>query len=310
MKHSFWLIIIIIAFFSAVPAYAAENNITPPPPMIIAHRGGPSNWPPNTICAIRKDLQEGVDAIEIDVQISRDGDLVLYHPEDLAEQTTASGNVADKNTAELATLDTTAKYKGPKDYQTACKSEELRIPKLTDVLQRFPDTEFFIDLKSLPAEPLVRTIARKVPKAELKRLIFYSTNQEHLSALDKYIPRASHFENRAKTFDRLMTYAGTHQCTLPDKTEYVGFELFRDLDICEKFKLGGNCFKTSFEMWSQGSMACTKTITNSAKVILFGIDTPEAYEKALQLGAYGVYSNDPKTLLEYRTKRRSQTMRD
>jgi hypothetical protein len=81
---------------------------------------------------------------------------------------------------------------------------------------------------------------------------------------------------------------------------YVGFELFRDLDICEKFKLGGNCYKTPFEMWSQESMECTRTMTSSAKVILFGVDTPEAYEKARQLGAYGVYSNDPNALLEYR----------
>lgn len=276
--------------------------MAPPLPKIIAHRGGPTNWPPNTICAVRKDLEAGADAIEIDVQVSRDGDVVLYHPEDLSEQTAASGKVADKTTLELINLDSTAKYKGSSEYQQSCTPEELKIAKLTEVLQKFPNTTFFIDLKSLPAEPLVKALANQIPKADLKRLVFYSTNAEHLVALDKYLPQAVYFEDRAKTFDRLVTYAGTHQCTLPNKASYVGFELFRELEICEKFKLGGNCRKTPFEMWSHESMGCTDTMTSSAKVILFGIDTTEAYEKARQLGAYAVYSNNPKGLLEYRSK--------
>lgn len=300
MKKLLLLIGIVIGVLPAV--YAKEIKMAPPLPKIIAHRGGPANWPPNTICAARKALEAGVDAIELDVQVSRDDDVVLYHPDDLSDQTASSGKVADKTTLELTDLGSAAKYQGPPDYQKACASEELKIAKLTDVLQKFPNATFVIDLKSLPAEPLVKALARQVPKDDLKRLVFYSTNTEHLVALDKYLPQAVHFEARAKTFDRLVTYAGTHQCTLPNKASYVGFELFRDLEICEKFKLGGNCRKTPFEMWSRESMDCTATMTSSAKVILFGVDTPEAYEKARQLGAHAVYSNNPKALLKYRSK--------
>ena len=274
--------------------------MTTPYPKIIAHRGGPDNWPANTICAFRKDLEAGVDAIELDVQITKDGIVVVYHPDDLAEQTTTSGRVADKTTVELTALDVSTKYKGPLEYQKACTSDELRIPKLTDVLKRFPKANFIVDLKSLPAEPLIKAIARDVPKTDLKRLTFYSTNSEHMTALAKYIPQASRFENRATTFDRLITYASDRTCTLPSKASHVGFELFRELEICEKFKLGGNCRKTSFEMWSHGSMSCTKNMVGSAKIVFFGIDTPDAYKKAWQLGAYGVYSNNPKALIEFR----------
>lgn len=294
-----------MAVFSAVHIAAAsqnqkENTMTLPLPKIIAHRGGPNDWPPNTVCAFRKDMEAGVDAIELDVQVTKDNVVVLFHPEDLSEQTNVAGKIADKTAAEVTALDASAKYKGPADFQQACTPNELKIPKLTDVLNRFPNTTFFVDLKSLPAEPLVKAIARDVPKKDFRHIIFYSTNAEHIVTVEKYLPQAPHFEERATTFNRLITFAGTHQCTLPNKASYVGFELSRDLDICEKFKLGGNCFKTSFEMWSPESFSCSENMTQSAKIIFFGIDTPEAYEQAWSLGAYGVYSNSPKALIEWK----------
>ncbi len=293
------------SFFVAILlAWHASAFGAHPLPKIIAHRGGPNNWPPNTVCAFKNDIKNGVDAIELDIQVTKDGEVVLYHPEDLQEQTSVAGKIADKTAAEVTSIDSSLKYKGPTDYRTACTPEELRIPKLVDILKQFPKTTFIIDLKSLPAEPLVKALARDVPKADLARLTFYSTNAEHLLALDKYLPQAHHFEDRAQTFDRLISLSGTHKCTVPNKTPYVGFELFRELEICEKFKLGGNCWKTPFEMWTPESIQCTASMTEGAKVILFGIDTVEAYQKAWQLGAYGVYSNNPNALIEFRAANR------
>lgn len=277
--------------------YSAMAN---PLPKIIAHRGGQDNWPPNTACAFKNNIQAGVDAIELDVQVTKDGMVVLYHPEDLKDQTTTTGKIADKTAAEVTALDSTRNYTGPKDYLTQCTPDEVKIPTLVGILKQFPTTTFVIDLKSLPAEPLVQAIAREVPKADLKRITFYSTNKEHLDAVAKLLPNATRFEERTKTFDRLLASAGANQCTIPNKSSYVGFELVRELNICEKFKLGDNCFKTPFQMWTPSSVACTEQMTQSAKIILFGIDTPDAYKKAWELGAYGVYSNNPKALLKYR----------
>lgn len=279
-----------------------EGGMALPLPKIIAHRGGPDNWPPNTLCAMRHDLDAGTDAIELDVQVTSDGVAVVYHPEDLSEQTTSSGRIANRTAAEVTALNASSKYKGPSDYQTACTPDELKVPRLADMLRRFPNATFFVDLKSLPAAPLVKAIARDVPKTDLKRLVFYSTNAEHIAALKKAIPQAVHFEDRATTFNRLIDVAATHTCSLPGKSFYAGFELFRNLEVCEKFKLGGNCRKSAFEMWSPESMACTARMTESARIVFFGIDTPALYEKARQLGAFAVYSNNPMALLDYRKK--------
>lgn len=49
----------------------------------IAHRGGARLWPENTLMAFRNAIAAGVDGIEFDMQLSRDGELVIHHDADL-----------------------------------------------------------------------------------------------------------------------------------------------------------------------------------------------------------------------------------
>ena len=46
-----------------------------------AHRGFSGKYPENTILAFQKALEEGVDGIELDVQLTSDGELVIIHDE-------------------------------------------------------------------------------------------------------------------------------------------------------------------------------------------------------------------------------------
>jgi glycerophosphoryl diester phosphodiesterase len=47
---------------------------------VVSHRGtNTKGYPPNTVPALRRVVEEGADWVEIDVQLSADGDLVLYH---------------------------------------------------------------------------------------------------------------------------------------------------------------------------------------------------------------------------------------
>jgi glycerophosphoryl diester phosphodiesterase len=48
-------------------------------PLIIAHRGFSSQYPENTLAAIRAAIRLGVDMVEIDVQQTREGELVVFH---------------------------------------------------------------------------------------------------------------------------------------------------------------------------------------------------------------------------------------
>lgn len=71
----------------------------------IAHRGASADYPENTLLAFRRAVEQGVDMIELDVQLTRDGELVVLHDETLERTTSGRGAVRDLTYAELGTLD-------------------------------------------------------------------------------------------------------------------------------------------------------------------------------------------------------------
>lgn len=74
-------------------------------PQIFAHRGAKSVAPENTLPAFQAALDMGVDGIELDVQLSKDGVLVVMHNFTVDETTDGHGAVGDLTVAELARLD-------------------------------------------------------------------------------------------------------------------------------------------------------------------------------------------------------------
>ncbi|HET9653530.1 MAG TPA: glycerophosphodiester phosphodiesterase [Usitatibacter sp.] len=76
-----------------------------PYPRVVAHRGGGSFAPENTLAAIRLGQSLGFRAHEFDVKLSRDGVLLLLHDPTLERTTNGQGRAADLDWAELRKLD-------------------------------------------------------------------------------------------------------------------------------------------------------------------------------------------------------------
>ena len=74
-------------------------------PQIFAHRGARRVAPENTLPAFERALEMGVDGIELDVHLSRDGRLVVIHDYSLETTTNGLGLVTDLSSSELALLD-------------------------------------------------------------------------------------------------------------------------------------------------------------------------------------------------------------
>ena len=72
--------------------------------MIIAHRAGTGDFPENTLLALAKAVEVGVDGVWITVQASSDGVPVLYRPADLATLTDGSGPVKSQTAQHLQQL--------------------------------------------------------------------------------------------------------------------------------------------------------------------------------------------------------------
>ncbi|MFJ4468502.1 glycerophosphodiester phosphodiesterase [Streptomyces sp. NPDC089424] len=73
--------------------------------LTIGHRGVMGVEPENTLRSFLAAQEAGLDAIELDLHLSKDGTLVVMHDTDVDRTTDGSGPVAEKTLAELRTLD-------------------------------------------------------------------------------------------------------------------------------------------------------------------------------------------------------------
>jgi len=90
------------------------------------HRGAPGLAPENTLAAFRKAIELGVDALEMDLQVTRDGEVVVIHDETLDRTTDGRGSIADLTLEEVKRGDAGAKF------APAFRGE--RVPTLREVI--------------------------------------------------------------------------------------------------------------------------------------------------------------------------------
>lgn len=110
-------------------------------PIIIAHRGASSEAPENTLASFRRAREQGADAVEMDVHLSRDGVPVVIHDHLLLRTTGAEGRVDQKSAKELKRLDA-GKFFNPKFAGEA-------IPTLEEVAREFTG-RIFVEVKDSP----------------------------------------------------------------------------------------------------------------------------------------------------------------
>ncbi len=237
-----------------------------------------------------------MDGIELDVQVTQDGIPVLFHPRNLPAGAPA------KTIAELTLADL--------NKWNATLPEADRIRSLLDSLNIIPlCVKVIVDLKSLPAEPLVDAIVKGIPKEQWKRLVFYSTDKSHLDYLESKAPSAIHFEAREITRTRGLTQILANRCELPNsKDTYVGFEMDRDVEVLEKLTLGDGKVQIKANFLTTQTVVCTRVQVPKATIVMIGINTPADYDRAMLLGAQAVYSDAPLAILAHRLSGNSKEM--
>ena len=72
--------------------------------IVVAHRADWRNFPENSLEAVQSSIDMGVDMLELDVQRTKDGVLMLMHDHNLDRMTTGSGNIAETTWEEISKL--------------------------------------------------------------------------------------------------------------------------------------------------------------------------------------------------------------
>ena len=101
----------------------------------IAHRGGSALRPENTLLAFDHAVSLGVDGLECDVQLSRDGEVVVMHDPTVQRTTDGTGAVKDLTADELARLDAGAQFSVDRNWPY--RGHGIGIPTLRSILKRY-----------------------------------------------------------------------------------------------------------------------------------------------------------------------------
>src|SRR5439155_1547561 len=94
-------------------------NAEPPRPRTVGHRGASALAPENTLRAVQLAIDHGLDLVEVDVHLSRDGEVMVIHDEDLRALARGTERVADLTAAELARVDLGAGQSVPRPLEAS-----------------------------------------------------------------------------------------------------------------------------------------------------------------------------------------------
>ncbi len=151
--------------------------------LVIAHRGASGTRPENTLVAFRRAQELGAHMIELDVQLSRDREVVVMHDWTLGRTTDGRGRVGSRTLAEIRRLDAGSWF------DAAFAGE--RVPTLAEVLAAI-SLPVNVELKALGADGL-EARAFEVVRASgaADRVVFSSFDLDSLVRLRAGAPSAS-----------------------------------------------------------------------------------------------------------------------
>jgi glycerophosphoryl diester phosphodiesterase len=130
-------------------------------PVASAHRGGAGEAPENTLAAFEVAVALGYKYLETDTHVTRDGVLVAFHDDRLDRVTDRTGAIAELGVVEVEAADAGYTFSPDGGSSFPFRGRGIRVPRLEEILVRWPDVRINIDPKSDPCVgPLVALLNR------------------------------------------------------------------------------------------------------------------------------------------------------
>ncbi len=144
---------------------------------IYGHRGAKGIYPENTLLSFKQAIDQGVDGLELDVHLTKDGEVVVIHDETLERTTSGSGWIKDLTLAEIKEFSAGKPFTHFQEYEEAWDNEQ--VPTLKEVLQLLApyDVELNIELKTYlePYDGIEEKVLKIVEQYGNDRKVIYSS---------------------------------------------------------------------------------------------------------------------------------------
>jgi len=155
--------------------------------LIYGHRGAKGEAPENTLASFKQCLAHGVRRCELDLHLSKDGELMVIHDPTLKRTTGRRGKVVEHDAEELTQYD--ARQGGP-SWKQPCP-----IPRLEELFEQCEFEHWQLEVKSASRVRAARSVLAIKALAErhglLDRVTVTSGSREVLRALKRLTPELS-----------------------------------------------------------------------------------------------------------------------
>lgn len=208
-------------------------------PLVIGHAGGDRSWPHSTMYGFREAAQAGVDVLELDLQLTGDGVLVVHHDDTVDRTSDSQGRLGDMTLAELQALDNAYWWSeswpsrdepeeayayrgirsGDRSPPAGYTADDFRVETLRSVAEAFPGHVLDIEIKvpSLPEggeDIATATLAAQTLAAEIAELgradstIVVSFSADVMAAFREAAPDVATSPSSAELLDWFVGNAG------------------------------------------------------------------------------------------------------
>ena len=116
-------------------------------PLVIAHQGGDGVWPGDTMYAFEQAVNSGVDVLEMDAHITKDGHIVLMHDEEVDRTTDGTGMIEDLTLDEIKQLDAAYGWSNDEGVTFPFRGQGIQVPALDELFEAFPQMRYVIEIK-------------------------------------------------------------------------------------------------------------------------------------------------------------------
>ncbi|WP_041966474.1 glycerophosphodiester phosphodiesterase [Mesobacillus selenatarsenatis] len=250
---------------SAAPAFVLTDDF-----IIIAHRGASAYAPEHTLPAYNLAVLSGANYIEIDLQMTKDGELIALHDAEVDRTTNGSGLSKTQTLDEIKALEAGSWFNEQFPQLADSAYESVEIPTLEEIFQRYGrSANYYIETKSPGMEVKLINLLRKHSLVHSKSKViiqsFHSNSLRKIRKLEPGIPL-------------VQLYRYSEKVRLTD----------RELRSLKKYASGiGANFGKVDEDYIQ------KAHLHGLAVHLFTVNTDEDIQQAYEIGADGVFTDYP-----------------
>jgi glycerophosphoryl diester phosphodiesterase len=280
IKTPLVLLLILFIFYEILCLFARpvpdHPYFNPDKFLVIAHRGGRSLGPENTLYTYRNAVKLGVDVLEMDVRSTRDGQLIILHDDTVSQTTNATGPVGNYALVDLKKLDAAHRWSPDNGQTFPLRNKGVKIPTLAEV----PQTKMNLEIKESRSST-IHSLCRLIRDYHMtKKVMVASFDADSLEEFRSLCPQVA---TSAGASEALLFY-GFQKVYLeaaysPNAQALQVPETFRNLRVVNRrFIEAAHARNMRVQVWS----------VNDVKVM----------QRLLELGVDGIMTDYPQRLLE------------